>query len=142
MEPLYRSSAVAARHHGGVRSLAFCLQDAALRCRRGGFGFCGSKVSGSVPCALRRPAGSADPGLGERGACPRPMVLLRLRLVLGGGFRLRLCSKPLCDGTPLVQAVALVKLFRRPVRWWFSATGGDIGGHGSPVGFLCNFFVY
>ena len=69
------------------------------------------------------------------------MVLLRLRLVLGGGFRLLLCSKPLCDGAPLVRAAALVKLFRRPVRWWCSATGGDIGGHGGPGGLLCNFFI-
>ena len=59
-----RSSAAAARHHSGVRSPAFGLQDVALRCRRGGYGVCGSKVSGSIPCALRRLAGSTDPGLG------------------------------------------------------------------------------
>ena len=141
MEPLYRSSTAAARHLGGVRSPAFCLQDAALWCRRVCFGICGSKVSGSAPCALRRLADLADPGLGERGACPRPMVLLRFRLVHGGGFLLRLYSKPLCGGAPRVPVAALVELFRRLVRWWCSATGSKIGGHGGPGGLLCNFFI-
>ena len=57
---------------------------------------------------------------------------------LAAGFVCCSVQSLLCDGAPLVRAAALVKLFRRPVRWWCSATGGNIGGHGGPGGLLYN----
>jgi len=51
-------------------------------------------------------------------------------------------SSSLCDGASLVRVAALAEFFRRLVRWWCSATGGDFGGHRGSGGLLCIFFVW